>query len=87
MELLHRANDVTQMFDHVNGRDAAEAIVGKGIWKFLQIGQNVGMARRIAVDADRSGLLADPAAHIEHKYRRARRDALRLRLRTLRSRF
>jgi hypothetical protein len=36
------------------------------------------MARRIAVDPDRSGLLADPAAHIEHQYRHMRRNALRM---------
>ena len=57
------------MLDDVNGRDAVEAIIGKRIWEFVQIDQHVGLARRIAVDADRAGLLANATADVEHQYR------------------
>src|SRR5580692_6872510 len=63
------------MLDDVNGCDAVEAIIGKRIWEFVQIDQNVGLARRIAVDANRSGLLANSATDVERQYRHVRRHA------------
>src|ERR1700680_3523366 len=75
MKLLHAADHIVQMLDDVNGRDAVEAIIGKRIWEFVQIDQHVGLARRIAVDADRAGLLANAAADVEHQYRHVRGPA------------
>ncbi|HWE52383.1 MAG TPA: hypothetical protein VG273_21485 [Bryobacteraceae bacterium] len=52
MELLHTADHVTQVLDHVNGAESVETAVRERIGKAVEIADNVGCARGIDVDSD-----------------------------------
>src|SRR5215472_1142432 len=65
VKLLHCAHDIAQMFDYVNRGNAVERLVGKGIRKTVEVGQNIGAAGGIAIEPNGAGLLANPAADVE----------------------
>src|SRR5262245_37062727 len=65
MELLHRADHVGQVFDHVDGGDAIERAVAERVREAVEIGEDVGAARGIAVEAESARLLVNPAADVE----------------------
>ena len=71
MKLLHRANDVRYMLDHVNGAYLVERAVAERIWKAVQVAQDICARVRIAVDPDRPRIFVDAAPHIEHARRLA----------------
>src|SRR5690349_16721197 len=68
VELLHGANHVLHVLDNVNRQHAVEAVIAERIRGAVEVAQHVGAARGIAVDADGTGPLVDPAADIQRSY-------------------
>src|SRR5689334_12060268 len=65
MKLLHRPDHVIDVFDDVDGGEAVEGAVGERVGEAIEIGEDVGAAGRIAVEADGAGLFMNAAADIE----------------------
>ncbi len=65
VELLHGADHVVHVLDDVDGGEAVEGAVGEGVGETVEVGEHVGAAGGIAVDADGAGLFVDPAADVE----------------------
>src|ERR1700733_13516592 len=68
VKLLHRADYVVQMLDHVDRRHPVERSIREWVGETIQIGQDVGLAGGIAVKSDRTGLLPYPAADVEYPH-------------------
>jgi hypothetical protein len=56
------------MFDRVDGQQAVEGVIPKGVRQAVEIAENVGAAGRIPVDPDGSGLLVNPAADVQYSW-------------------
>ena len=61
---------IGDVLDDVSSLKAIERIVGKRIGEVVQVAEDIGGARRIAVDADRPGSLLDSAANVEYPHSR-----------------
>ena len=66
MKLLHGANHVSHMLDHVNGTNFPERIVGKRKREVIQVRDCVGICVDISVNADRPGMFFYAATDIEN---------------------
>ena len=65
VKLLHGGHDVGHMLDHVDGQQAVEGVVAKGIGQAVEVAEDIGAAGGIAIDADGARLLMNAAADIE----------------------
>lgn len=70
VKLFDGANDVREVLDDVNGTNLAEAAVAKGIWKAIEIRDDIGIRVRVAIKTDSAGIFIQPAADIENRQRR-----------------
>src|SRR5208282_4594135 len=68
VKLLHGSDHVVNVLDDVNRRHPVETVIAEGIRCAVEIAQDVGPARWIAVDADRARLFVDAAADVERSY-------------------
>src|SRR5439155_21128291 len=68
VELLHGADHVVHMLDHMDRKHAVEAVIAERIRGAVEIAQNVGAAGGIAVDADGARPLVDAAADVQRSY-------------------
>src|SRR5215469_12298892 len=66
VKLLHGADHVGQVFDHVDGAHTPEGVVRERVGEAVEIADDVGGAGRIAVDADRAGIFFNAAADVEN---------------------
>jgi len=67
MKLLHRADHVGYVFDDVGGADLAEGAVAEWEWETIQVCDDVGPGVRVEIQAYCTGILIEPAAHIENR--------------------
>ena len=65
MELLHGADHIGDVFDHVHGAQVVEGVIAKRIGEAVEVAQNVGVGARIAIDAERTRIFVDAAADVE----------------------
>jgi len=68
VEFLHRANDVGDMLDDMNGLKGVEGGIAEGIREAVEIGEHVGSRTGITIDADRAQSFVDAAADIENAH-------------------
>ena len=66
VEFFDRADDVGDMFDHVNGADFPESVIAKRKRIAVEICDDIRARVRIAIDADATGIFVDAAADIEN---------------------
>ena len=60
------SDDVSDMFDDMDGADLAEGAIGQRPGEVIEICNKVSTRARIAIDADSAGILVDAAANIEN---------------------
>jgi hypothetical protein len=65
VEFLHRGHDIRHVFDDVDGQQAVEGIVSKGVRRAVEIAKDVGAGGGILVDPDGSRLLVNPATDVQ----------------------
>ena len=65
MEFLNRADDVGYVLDHVYGPQLIERIVAERVREMVEVADDVGVRPGVAIDANRAGVLIDPAADVE----------------------
>ncbi len=65
VKLLHSSHDVGDVFDDVDGAQAIESAVGKGVGEAVEVAEDVGVAGGIKIDSERPGELFDTAADVE----------------------
>jgi len=65
MKLLHAADDVRDVLDHVHGLQRVERRIAERVRDVVEVAQYVGAAGGIAIDTDRAWTLVDPAADVE----------------------
>src|SRR5215471_10316179 len=65
VELLHGADYVLKVLDHMDRGQPVERAAGERIGKPVKVGQNIGAASGIPVNSNGAGLLAYPAADVE----------------------
>src|SRR6185437_2079621 len=61
VKLLHGANHIVNVLDHVDGCKAIEGTIGERIGKAVEVGNHVGAAGGIPVEPNGSWLLVNPA--------------------------
>src|SRR5579862_2258199 len=66
MELLHGADHVRHVLDHMNSVQLGEGTVAKRVRKTVEIAKHVGACIRIAIHADGARVLVDAAADVEN---------------------
>ena len=66
VQLCDKPQHVRNMFDHVTTNDLFELIVAERIRKGSEIVNDVSMAQRIRIDADRAGEFVLTTANIKH---------------------
>jgi hypothetical protein len=66
MKLLHGANHVGNVLDHVNRTQLGEGAVAKWVRKTVQVAQHIGAGVRVAIHADGAGVFVDSAADVEN---------------------
>ena len=64
VELIHQANDVFDVFNHVNGAYFAERVVAKGKGNVIKVGNDIGIGVCVSINAYSAGIFFDPAADI-----------------------
>ena len=64
VKLLHRADHVNKILDHMHGLRTSRGRVRK----MVEVANNVGAAGRVAVDADRASELMDAATDVERSH-------------------
>jgi len=80
VELFHRANNVGDVLDDVDGAKLAERAIAEGKRKVVEIGNYIGAGVRVAVKTDRSWIFIDAAADVEHRKDARRRQRRNRRL-------
>jgi len=65
MKLLHGADHILHVFNHVDSADLSEGAVAKGVRKAVEVGEDVGAAGGIAVETDGAGELVDAAPDVK----------------------
>ncbi len=65
MQLFHRRQHVADVLDHVDHADLVEQVVAEGIRRTIQVADHVRRGVRIAIDADRAGVLVAPASYVQ----------------------
>src|ERR1017187_10045133 len=68
VKLLHGADHVGNVLDHMNGLEGVEGRIAKRVRKPVELAQHVGAAGRVAVYADRALSLVDPATDVKHPH-------------------
>ena len=66
MELLHGANHVGNVLDHMHRAQLTEGAVAKWVRKTVQVAQHVGAGVRVAIHADGAGIFVDAASDVEN---------------------
>jgi len=66
MNLFHHLENIVEVFDDVVAEDLVEMIIGKWIWKTVEVVNHIGVRTRIDIDADRAGTFAKAAAEVEN---------------------
>src|SRR5713101_4220661 len=66
VKFFHRPDDVIHVLNDMNREHTIETVIGEGIRGEVEIAEDVGAAGGIAVDADRAGLLVNPAAYVQN---------------------
>ena len=64
VKLLHGADYVVYVLDHMDRGQPVERTVGERVGKAIEVGQDVGAAVGIPVEPNGSGLLVNPAADV-----------------------
>lgn len=64
MKLFDRADHIADMLNNVDGANLAEGAVGEWPGEAVEIGDHIGARVGVPIDADRAGVLVDPAADI-----------------------
>ena len=75
VELFHCPDHVRQMFNDMDGSQLVKAAVAERIREAVQLADDVGGTRRIAVDPDRTWVFANPAADVKRS-QEARRSEM-----------
>jgi hypothetical protein len=70
VEFLHGTHDVGDVFDDMDGLEAMEGRVAERVRERVEVGEDIGAAAGVAVEADGAGEFIDPAADIENAFRR-----------------
>src|SRR6185437_8830140 len=65
VKLLHTSDHIGNVLDDVNCTNKAKLAVGERIRKAVQVAQDVGPARRIAVDSDRTRIFLNAATDVK----------------------
>src|SRR5262245_19965171 len=78
VKFLHAADHVVDVLDHMDRRQPVERTVGEGVRKAVQVRQDIGAARGIPVQPDRSGLFMNPAADVKNSQAASRRHDSRV---------
>ena len=68
MQLVHESEHVGNVFDHVATDDLFELIVSEWIWKVAEVVNDVGVASRVRVDADRAGIFVLSTPNIKNSH-------------------
>ena len=66
MELLHGADHIGNMLDHMDRAQLTEGAVAKWVGKTVQIAQHVGAGVRVAIQADGAGVFIDTAPDVQN---------------------
>ena len=77
MELFHRSNDVGDVLNHMDRADFAEEPSRKGIWKMIQIRDDVGAGLALRSRPIAPGYLLMPQPDIQEVSRRAKWSTVR----------
>jgi hypothetical protein len=66
VELFHGADDIIHVLDDMKREDTVEAVVGEWVGSAVEVAEDVGAARRVAVNTNRARLLVPTAADVQN---------------------
>jgi hypothetical protein len=64
MELLHQADNISDVFDDMDSPHFLKAVVAKGKGDMVEISDNIGIRVCVSINADSAGVFFDTAADI-----------------------
>jgi len=67
VKLFHGADHILDVLNDMDGPDLCERAVAKRVREAVEVGEDVGAAGRIAVDADGARELVDAAPYVENE--------------------
>ena len=66
MQFLHHPDKVVEVLNHIVRQDFPEDVVGKGVWKNIQVMDNVGITPRIDIHPNGARTLPVAASEVQH---------------------
>ena len=68
MQLVDESKYVRNVLDHMPANNLLELIVSEWIWKVAEVVNDVGVASRVRVDADRAGIFVLSTPNIKNSH-------------------